>query len=110
MNDFADFLPNPAALKTLDALIACGVSLGKISDKYNVLGHRQARNTACPGESFYDYVKTLPGWTSKPMPIRSAITNGITSTDSTMQNSIPGDTPNFTHHTNDSFEWSLADC
>ncbi|KAL6261557.1 hypothetical protein P5V15_006644 [Pogonomyrmex californicus] len=72
---FSDFLPNEAALKSLNELIACGVSLGKIRDKYNVIGHRQARNTECPGESFYKYVKTLPGWTANPIPeIRSTTT------------------------------------
>lgn len=72
---FSDFLPNAAALKTLNELIACGVSLGKIRDNYNVIGHRQARNTECPGETFYKYVVTLPGWTANPIPhIRSTTT------------------------------------
>ncbi|KAL6423447.1 hypothetical protein ACFW04_010203 [Cataglyphis niger] len=73
LGHFSDFLPNSAALKTLNALIDCGVSLGKISDKYNVLGHRQARNTECPGQSFYEYVTTLPRWTANPIPIRTII-------------------------------------
>ncbi|GAB1866960.1 N-acetylmuramoyl-L-alanine amidase [Camponotus japonicus] len=71
---FSDFLPNLAALKTLNELIACGISLGKISDKYNVLGHRQARNTECPGQSLYEYVTTFPRWTANPIPIRLAMT------------------------------------
>lgn len=75
MYDFADFLPNAAALKTLNELIACGVSLGKIRDNYNLIGHRQARNTECPGESFYKYVVALPRWTANPIPhIRSTTT------------------------------------
>ncbi|EFN73971.1 Peptidoglycan-recognition protein-LB [Camponotus floridanus] len=74
LGDFSDFLPNLAALKTLNELIACGISLGKISDKYNVLGHRQARNTECPGQSLYEYVTTLPRWTANPIPIRLAMT------------------------------------
>ncbi|CAL1680430.1 unnamed protein product [Lasius platythorax] len=81
LGDFSDFLPNAAALKTLNELIACGISLGKISDKYNVLGHRQARNTECPGESFYEYVISLPRWTANPIPIRSP----ITTTETTVQ-------------------------
>lgn len=74
LGDFSDFLPNSAALNTLDALIACGISLGKISDKYNVIGHRQTRNTECPGESFYEYVINLPRWTANPIPIYSTTT------------------------------------
>lgn len=73
--DFTDFLPNAAALKTLNELITFGVSLSKIKNNYNVIGHRQARNTECPGERFYKYVVTLPGWTSNPIPhIRSTTT------------------------------------
>ncbi|XP_012534615.2 uncharacterized protein LOC105835677 [Monomorium pharaonis] len=68
IGDFSDFLPNAAALKTLNELIACGVSLGKIRNNYNVIGHRQTRSTECPGESFYKYVVTLPGWTANPIP------------------------------------------
>lgn len=79
--DFADFLPNLAALKTLNELTACGIALGKISDKYNVIGHRQARDTECPGQSFYEYVTALPRWTANPRPIHSAI-------DATMQKNI----------------------
>lgn len=74
---FTDFLPNEAALNTLNQLVACGVSLGKISDKYNVIGHRQARNTECPGETLYGYVTTLPRWTLDPIPI-SPTTNANT--------------------------------
>ncbi|XP_029159569.1 uncharacterized protein LOC114931584 [Nylanderia fulva] len=96
LGDFSDFLPNVAALKTLNALIACGISLGKISDKYHVLGHRQARNTECPGETFYEYVTTLPRWTANPIPIRSP----ITSTDATLpKDSVEGNsTSNATLH------------
>ncbi|XP_012228585.1 peptidoglycan recognition protein-like [Linepithema humile] len=78
---FTDFLPNTAALKTLNALIACGVSLGKISKDYNAIGHRQARNTECPGESFYKYVTALPRWTENPIPI---YTNTTTTTEATV--------------------------
>ncbi|XP_014482418.1 PREDICTED: peptidoglycan-recognition protein SC2-like [Dinoponera quadriceps] len=78
LGDFTDFLPNAAALKALNELIACGVSLGKISDKYNVIGHRQTRATECPGESFYKYVKALPRWTANPIPLRTNTTTTTT--------------------------------
>ncbi|KYN04238.1 Peptidoglycan recognition protein 3 [Cyphomyrmex costatus] len=51
IGDFSDFLPNEAALKALKKLIDCGVSLGKIRNNYNVIGHRQVRDTVCPGEN-----------------------------------------------------------
>lgn len=65
---FADILPNEVALKAVDALISYGVSLGKINEDYHVLGHRQARNTLCPGNEFYKYVQKFPRWTDHPMP------------------------------------------
>ncbi|XP_076240324.1 peptidoglycan-recognition protein SC2 [Calliopsis andreniformis] len=79
IGDFSDFLPNKAALKALNALIDYGVSLGKISESYHVLGHRQAKNTLCPGDEFYKYVVTHPRWTSNPIPI-AAVTTTSTET------------------------------
>uniref|UniRef100_A0A0C9RBE2 PGRP-LB_0 protein n=1 Tax=Fopius arisanus TaxID=64838 RepID=A0A0C9RBE2_9HYME len=69
IGDFSHFLPNEGALKALDSLITCGVALGKISPDYNVIGHRQARNTVCPGETFYKYVMKMPRWTANPTPV-----------------------------------------
>ncbi|TGZ51232.1 Uncharacterized protein DBV15_03183 [Temnothorax longispinosus] len=69
IGNFTGRLPNAAALKALNDLIACGVSLGKIKNNYNVIGHRQAKATECPGTSFFHkYVKNLPGWTEHPKP------------------------------------------
>lgn len=67
IGDFSDFLPNEAALKTLNGLIEYGVSLGKISNNYHVIGHRQARNTLCPGDKLYSYVQMNPRWTKNPV-------------------------------------------
>lgn len=64
-----DFLPNDGALRALDSLIACGVAMGKISRNYQVIGHRQARDTVCPGETFYKYVMKMPRWTANPVPV-----------------------------------------
>lgn len=68
IGDFNDFLPNEAALKALSGLIDRGVSLGKISNNYHVIGHRQARDTLCPGNALYSYVQTNPRWTKTPVP------------------------------------------
>ncbi|CAK9812966.1 Peptidoglycan-recognition protein LB [Anthophora plagiata] len=68
IGDFSDFLPNGEALKTVHALINYGVSLGKIRGDYHLIGHRQVRSTLCPGNEFYNYVKTHPRWTPDPVP------------------------------------------
>ncbi|KAL2712176.1 peptidoglycan recognition protein 3-like [Vespula squamosa] len=74
IGDFMDFLPNDVALRALNSLISCGISLGKIHHDYNLIGHRQARNTLCPGDTFYKYVMALPHWTSHPIPDNVQIT------------------------------------
>ena len=68
IGDFSDSLPNAAALKAVNALIEYGVTLGKINENYQVIGHRQVRDTECPGEELYKYVQTHPRWTSTPTP------------------------------------------
>ncbi|XP_077256795.1 peptidoglycan recognition protein 1 [Temnothorax americanus] len=85
IGNFTGRLPNAAALKALNDLIACGVSLGKIKDNYNVIGHRQAKATECPGTSFFHkYVKNLPGWTDHPKPRNSPDTKPIVQEDDTV--------------------------
>ncbi|XP_015122499.2 uncharacterized protein LOC107044927 [Diachasma alloeum] len=80
IGDFSHFLPNDGALKALDELIACGVALGKISPDYRVIGHRQVRDTVCPGETFYKYVMKMPRWTADPIPV--CMSNCATNTSS----------------------------
>ncbi|XP_078032652.1 peptidoglycan recognition protein 3-like [Augochlora pura] len=68
IGDYSDILPNEAALRALSKLIDYGVSLGKISENYRMIGHRQARPTLCPGDRFYAYVQKNPRWTNSPIP------------------------------------------
>ncbi|XP_018369939.1 PREDICTED: peptidoglycan-recognition protein LB-like [Trachymyrmex cornetzi] len=85
IGDFTDFLPDEIALKTLNKLIAYGVSLGKIRKNYNVIGHRQVRDTECPGEIFFKkFVINLPGWTANPKP-HICPTTTIKSIDNTVE-------------------------
>ncbi|XP_014206326.1 peptidoglycan-recognition protein LB-like isoform X2 [Copidosoma floridanum] len=68
IGDFTKFMPNGAALRALSSLVECGVNFGKISKDYRVVGHRQVRDTKCPGETFYQYVQSLPQWANNPVP------------------------------------------
>ncbi|XP_053597824.1 peptidoglycan recognition protein 1-like [Microplitis demolitor] len=86
IGDFSHFQPNKNALKALDNLIACGVLLNKISPNYQVIGHRQSRVTACPGEVFYSYVKSMPRWTSTPVPVYNNNSSLIDKVDSDKKN------------------------
>ncbi|GLV39464.1 Peptidoglycan recognition protein SB1 [Carabus blaptoides fortunei] len=47
-------------------VIACGVSNGKIISNYKILGHRQTKATACPGDNLYQLIKTWSHWSSSP--------------------------------------------
>ncbi|XP_001605198.1 peptidoglycan recognition protein 1 isoform X2 [Nasonia vitripennis] len=69
IGNFVDFLPNEAALRALRSLISCGVALDKLREDYSVIGHRQARNTECPGQALYEYVQRMPHWTDSPTPV-----------------------------------------
>nr|CAD7573015.1 unnamed protein product [Timema californicum] len=69
IGDFSDRLPNEEALTALSDLISCGVDIGKIGEGYHVIGHRQTRDTLCPGDTFYKWVKALPQWTDHPVPL-----------------------------------------
>lgn len=77
IGDFTKRLPNKAALTALNSLIKCGVTIGKIQRDYKLIGHRQARDTECPGTRFYEYIQKLPNWTNKLNPIydRQQISN-----------------------------------
>jgi len=63
---FTSRKPNDAALQAVKDLISCGVSQNKISSDYNLIGHRQAKRTECPGDKLYDEIKSWPRWTSTP--------------------------------------------
>lgn len=63
---FLDKLPPALQLKTTKALIAAGVELGFIKTDYKLIGHRQVRDTECPGDALYEEIK---GWKNySPFP------------------------------------------
>ncbi|KAK2575090.1 hypothetical protein KPH14_008820 [Odynerus spinipes] len=65
IGNFVSSVPNPAAVRATQNLIAYGVANGKIQSDYKLLGHRQTAQTTCPGNSLYDLIKTWPKWASR---------------------------------------------
>ncbi|KAL5016028.1 hypothetical protein ScPMuIL_005617 [Solemya velum] len=59
MGNFVDKEPDSAAKSTLKNLLEFGVRLGKISADYTLHGHRDVRDTACPGDKLYNFIKSL---------------------------------------------------
>ena len=49
IGNFEISFPNPLATDSVKNLIKCGVEKGYIKPDYFLRGHRQVRDTACPG-------------------------------------------------------------
>ncbi|XP_046564850.1 peptidoglycan-recognition protein SC2-like, partial [Haliotis rubra] len=58
IGNFMTRAPNSAAINTAKALIACGVSMGKIQSNYILRGHRDMGRTDCPGTALYNIIRT----------------------------------------------------
>ena len=63
---YLDTVPPLQQLKTTQALIAAGVDMGYIRKDYKLVGHRQVRNTECPGDALYGEIQTWPHYTPYP--------------------------------------------
>lgn len=54
-------------MDTVKNLIEYGIQEGKIIQNYTLIGHRQVRKTACPGDKFYDEITTWPHYSELPL-------------------------------------------
>ncbi|KAF4528960.1 hypothetical protein B566_EDAN011265 [Ephemera danica] len=68
IGDFSKQLPNKLALDAVHALIKHGVQEGLILPQYTLLGHRQVRETQCPGEALYQEIMTWTHFDLSPFP------------------------------------------
>ncbi|XP_044737980.1 peptidoglycan-recognition protein LB-like isoform X3 [Chrysoperla carnea] len=66
IGDWRDDLPPPEQLKTVKKLIQCGVENGYIRSDYILMGHRQVRDTECPGDALYKEIQTWPHYSPTP--------------------------------------------
>ncbi|XP_028130984.1 peptidoglycan-recognition protein SB1 [Diabrotica virgifera virgifera] len=66
IGDFQNHLPSAGQLEALKNLIDCGVQNNKISSSYKLIGHRQGRQTKCPGDALYEEVTKMPHWEAHP--------------------------------------------
>ncbi|CAH2263540.1 jg10891 [Pararge aegeria aegeria] len=58
VGDWSNSLPPTSQLKTAQALIAAGVELGYLKEDYKLVGHRQVRDTECPGDVLFNEIQT----------------------------------------------------
>ncbi|XP_058444765.1 peptidoglycan recognition protein 1-like [Malaya genurostris] len=59
LGSFMDVVPNVAARRAAQSLIQCGISLGHIDSSYWLIGHRQVKDTDCPGNALF---KEIHSW------------------------------------------------
>jgi N-acetylmuramoyl-L-alanine amidase len=60
IGDFTNRNPNAAAQTAVQRLIQCGVQRGSLPTAYGLRGHRDGCSTACPGNTFYNLLRTWP--------------------------------------------------
>ncbi|XP_045468915.1 peptidoglycan-recognition protein LB isoform X3 [Harmonia axyridis] len=66
IGDWTEKLPPTSQLQTIKELIDYGVQKGMIQPNYMLLGHRQVRDTECPGDALFNEIKTWPHWIPSP--------------------------------------------
>ncbi|XP_061170767.1 peptidoglycan-recognition protein SC2-like [Saccostrea echinata] len=68
MGNFQLVPPNAAAITALQNLLACLVHNNKLTPDYKIYAHRDVAHTNCPGNSFYEVIKTWSHYDSgKPV-------------------------------------------
>lgn len=60
-------------LKATQALIAYAIDTGYLSSNYTLLGHRQVRDTECPGDRLYKEISQWPRFSSIVPPHENEI-------------------------------------
>lgn len=72
MGNYTAHIPNQAALAAVFGLMDCAVSLTKLTPDFKMFGHRDVRPTTCPGQAFYELIRTwkhyFHGKPVKPTP------------------------------------------
>ncbi|KPI98915.1 Peptidoglycan-recognition protein LB [Papilio xuthus] len=58
IGDWVSSVPPAHQLQTAKKLIAKGVELGYISRNYKLIGHRQVKETECPGQALFNEIST----------------------------------------------------
>lgn len=63
---FAAEIPPPQMLQAAKNLIDFGVEKGYIHPEYKLMGHRQVRDTECPGARLFNEISTWKHFSPKP--------------------------------------------
>ncbi|GLH03787.1 Peptidoglycan-recognition protein LB [Gryllus bimaculatus] len=83
IGDYVEAAP-PAHMTALaQRLLACGARRGALAADYSLLGHRQVRNTQCPGDAFYAQLSAWPHWVARLDPALDATVRANATTTTT---------------------------
>ncbi|CAH1153562.1 unnamed protein product [Phaedon cochleariae] len=66
IGDFTRNPPPSVQLTALNDLISCASDTNNIRSDYHLIGHRQGRETDCPGDALFEEVKRMPHWEAHP--------------------------------------------
>nr|XP_053617729.1 peptidoglycan-recognition protein LF-like [Plodia interpunctella] len=66
IGDWRQITPTPAQVKSAQKLIQAGIKLGHIKPDYKLVGHRQVRDTECPGNALFNEIQAWPHYVSFP--------------------------------------------
>ncbi|XP_036322481.1 peptidoglycan-recognition protein LB-like [Rhagoletis pomonella] len=66
IGDWRTELPPPQMLEATKSLIEFGVEKGYIHPQYKLLGHKQVRDTECPGARLFDEISSWPHFVINP--------------------------------------------
>lgn len=58
----AEALPPQKMLNATQELIAYAIEQGHVTKDYKLLGHKQVRDTICPGPALYQEIQTWPNF------------------------------------------------
>ncbi|PIK60988.1 putative peptidoglycan-recognition protein SC2-like [Apostichopus japonicus] len=62
MGNFTVKLPNQKSVDAVSSLIKCAIEENKLKDSYILYGHRQVRDTSCPGDALFKEIQSWPHW------------------------------------------------
>ncbi|XP_063910881.1 peptidoglycan-recognition protein SB1-like [Zophobas morio] len=65
---FTNTTPSQTQLNALKDLLACGTEKNYIRSNYHMIGHRQEKDTSCPGDRLYNEISTWPHFDSSIRP------------------------------------------
>lgn len=68
IGEFEERLPSRRAIEAFEMLVECGARHGALDPYFGIYGHRDMKNTDCPGEALYDYLRGLRAFKGSALP------------------------------------------